>query len=359
MAKGVSGFKLDECDNSDFVWIPWSFPEHTRFPSGLDGELMHSLLGVLYQRTMLAAFERRNRRTLGQVRSSHALAAPYPYVLYSDLYDHRDFVRGVVNAGFSGLLWSPEVRHSESVRELKRRMQAVVFSAQALLNAFYICHPPWKQVDTDKNNRGEFLADWPEVEASCRELLRWRMRLLPYLYSAFAKYEREGVPPIRALVMDWPADKAVRDTDDAYMFGESLLVAPMFADQTKRTVYLPAGTWYDFWTHRAYQGGRHHEIEVSEDTIPVFAKDGGIVPVAEPVEFINENTTFDLTVYTFGRHCSDFVLYEDDGVSLDYRKGTANRIELAWRAGQEPVVRRVGGYEGERYVVRAWRHVGV
>jgi alpha-D-xyloside xylohydrolase len=100
---GISGYKLDECDNSDFTGS-WSFPEASSFPSGADGEQMHSLFGLRYQDTIQGIFDKRQQRTYGLVRSSHALAAPYPYVLYSDLYNHREFIRALVNAGFSGLL---------------------------------------------------------------------------------------------------------------------------------------------------------------------------------------------------------------------------------------------------------------
>ncbi|MBW3624311.1 MAG: glycoside hydrolase, partial [Armatimonadetes bacterium] len=115
---GASGYKLDECDNSDFIWRAWSFPEITQFPSGLEGERMHGLLGILYQATIESIFRSRDRRTYCSVRSSHALAAPYPFVLYSDLYGHKEFIRGLVNAGFTGHLWSPEVRHAGSPEDL-------------------------------------------------------------------------------------------------------------------------------------------------------------------------------------------------------------------------------------------------
>ena len=108
VAKGIAGFKLDECDNSDFIHSPWSFPECSQFPSGLDGEQMHSLFGVLYQQSITEAFRAHNRRECGEIRSMHALAAPYMAVLYSDLYDHSDFLRGILTAGLSGLLWCPK-----------------------------------------------------------------------------------------------------------------------------------------------------------------------------------------------------------------------------------------------------------
>jgi hypothetical protein len=92
--KGVSGFKLDECDHQPLSVTPWSFPEQSVFPSGLDGEQMHLLLGPLYQRTMAAIYGERNQRTLGLVRASGALAAPLPFSLYSDAYAHRAGANG-------------------------------------------------------------------------------------------------------------------------------------------------------------------------------------------------------------------------------------------------------------------------
>ncbi len=84
------------------------------------------------------------------MRSSGAFAAPYPFVLYSDLYDHRQFIRALVNAGFSGLLWCPEVRDAASEEDLIRRLQSVVFSPLAMVNAWYIRNPPWKQIERDQ-----------------------------------------------------------------------------------------------------------------------------------------------------------------------------------------------------------------
>ncbi len=125
---------------------------------------MHSLFGVLYQRLFASLYRKADRRTLGQVRSSHALAAPLPFILYSDLYNHRDYIRALVNSGFGGILWSPELRQAESGEDLVRRVQTNIFSAHALVNAFQVRNPPWLQFDMDKNNAGE--SCWPTRPAS-------------------------------------------------------------------------------------------------------------------------------------------------------------------------------------------------
>lgn len=251
--RGIDGFKLDECDNTNLVEYGWKmFPNCAEFPSGMDGEQYHNLFGVLYMKTILRALE--GYPTLSEVRSAGALCASYPFVLYSDLYDHRNFIRGVVNAGFSGLLWSPELRHAESREDLLRRLQTVVFSVQCLINGWYCEEVPWKEYD---------------CEEEVRELLRERERQIPRLMRAFERYHNTGIPPIRALVMDYTEDEQTFELDDEYLFGEDLLVAPMTAQDSARRVYLPEGSWQDYWTREPIACGWH---EVCTDKIPVYRR---------------------------------------------------------------------------------------
>src|SRR4051794_34205421 len=244
---GVSGFKLDECDSSDYTG-GWSFPDFSHFPSGWDGEQMHAVFGLRYQDAVWQEFKKRRRPTYSLVRSSGALATPYPFVLYSDLYEHRDFVRALVNSGFSGLLWCPEVRDAKSAEDLLRRLETVVFSPLAMVNAWYIKNPPWKQIDQTKNNANQLENEWQALEARCREIIGWRMQLVPYLLSAFESYEATGMPPFRALILDHPEEAALADVDDEYLIGDRMLVAPLFAGEFERKITLPQGAWCDFWT---------------------------------------------------------------------------------------------------------------
>lgn len=249
---GVDGFKADECDSGDNTG-GWSFPNHAQFPSGLDGEQYHGLIGVLYAQTLMQALD--GKPTLSEIRNMGALAAPYPFVLYSDLYDHRDFVRGVATSSLSGLLWTPEVRHAHSKEELLRRLQSNVFSVQCLINAWYCDEVPWKDLD---------------CENEVRELLKLRESLVPMLKNAFVRYRETGVPPVRALVMDFTDDPETYGIDDEYMFCENLLVAPIIAGKgNTRKVYLPAGDWVDFFSSEKTEAGWH---EVTTENIPVFRK---------------------------------------------------------------------------------------
>ncbi len=276
---GIDGFKLDECDGSDFTG-GWTFPNSALFPSGADGEQYHNMFGTLYAKTILKALG--NTRTYSEIRNLGALAASYPYVLYSDLYDHKDFITGVVNSGFSGLLWTPEVRHAENRDDLIRRIQTTVFSVQALVNAFYLEEMPWMKEDcTDE----------------VRELFRTRMSLIPYLFNAFYEYHTTGKAPVRALVCDYANEAPALNCADQYLFGDSMIVAPILSGQSERDVWLPAGCWFDFFTGERYEGGYHH---VSTPHIPVFVKGGALIPIAAPVNFVSRDTCFDITLRAYG-----------------------------------------------------------
>ena len=255
---GIDGFKLDECDSSDFTGS-WSFPLSSEFPSGLDGEQYHSLFGTLYAKTILDALG--EQQTLSEVRQMGALAAPYPFVLYSDLYDHRDFIRGLVNSGFSGLLWTPEFRKAETREECIRRIQCIVFSCQFLINSWNYDGIPWVIFD---------------CEDEVRELIQLRYQLIPMLKKAFEVYHATGKPPIRALVMDYTQDDATYTIDDEYMFCEELLVAPIAANTgDQRSVYLPrAARWADFYTGEEIALPENGVIQVNTKRIPVYRKIG-------------------------------------------------------------------------------------
>lgn len=267
VAEGISGFKLDECDGSDFT-NGWSFPNSAEFPSGLDGEQMHSLFGMLYQQVIHSLFD---EPAVHLVRNSHAFAAPYPFVLYSDLYGHNDYIRGMANMGFSGLLWTPEVRIATDVKDYIRRLQTVLLSPLMQVDAWFIPNPPWFQIDRAKNNAGEEMENSEEITDMTRDLFKLRDRLVPMLKEAFDKYAATGIPPFRALIMDYPQDKETYDIESQYMIGDSFMAAPLTAESDVRKFYIPEGEWTHYGTGKVFTPGWHEE-EFALHEIPLFMK---------------------------------------------------------------------------------------
>lgn len=371
VALGVSGYKGDECDNSDFTG-GWSFPEISRFPSGADGEQTHSLFGLRYQDALTQAFDQQRKRTYGLIRSSGALAAPYPYAFYSDLYNHRQFVHAVPQAGFCGLLWTPEVRDSANPTELVRRLESAAFSPLAMINAWYLRNPPWKQVNREENNAGRFADGWENTEKQCRDIMQLRMEFIPWLQAAFVRYHREGLPPFRALVMDFPDDSRSRAVDDEYIMGDGLLIAPIIVGEgnraeagrsrprgpetangeATRSVYLPPGEWQDFWTNEKHHGAREIEVRVPLEHIPLFVPLGTVLPLAHPTLHTDDPESWRLTalIYGDGKHAA--TLYEDDGSYVP----SLNAVRVWWNSDTKAgTVSPAGGRGRATYDVVEWK----
>lgn len=318
--KGISGFKLDECDNSDFISSPWSFPECSFFPSGHDGETMHSMLGAHYMDVVGNACRDAGIRTYGLVRNAHAFSSPQPFVLYSDLYDHAEFIRGVTTCGFSGLLWTPEFRHAVSAEDYVRRLQSMVLSPLMLLNIWMMPNPPWRQLVREKNVKNEFYPpeEQSRLETLTREALELRMRFLPYLYAAFAAYHFEGTPPCRALAMDYPEDERLRDVDYAWLAGDRLLVAPFRAGMTELVLPLPPGVWRNFHTGERYEGEAKLTPALGE--LPILVKENSVIPLADPMEHVSGETRYHLTLRIFGDSPKPARLFADDGWSFGFER---------------------------------------
>ncbi len=120
----------------------------------------------------------------------------------------------------------------------------------------------------------------PAVEQICREAIRERYRLLPYLYTSFMQSSESGAPVQRPLIWEDAADPLCRDLHDEFLLGDHLLIAPALQPgQTQRQVYLPAGDWRDWQDGTLRQGGQHHLETTPMERIPVFARCGAVIPV--------------------------------------------------------------------------------
>jgi alpha-glucosidase (family GH31 glycosyl hydrolase) len=297
---GVAAYKIDEVDGYDF----WLWPDIATFPSETFAEQMRQVYGLILQRMTFDWFKEKNRRTYGLVRGSNAGASALPYVIYSDHYSHRDFITALVNSSFLGVLWVPEVRSSRSPEEWIRRMQSACFSPMAMLNAWADKTKPWS---------------FPEVEKAVNDVANLRTQLLPYLYTVFSQYHFQGIPPFRAMNL---VEGFKEDIKDQYMMGDYLLVAPMFEGEKTRKVQLPAGKWYDFYTGEL--AGEKQVIEVAPglDKIPLFVKDGGIIPLVPPHRnALDAERKLPLEVRHYGTAEGKCSLYDDDGTSFDFERG--------------------------------------
>jgi len=175
-----------------------------------------------------------------------------------------------------------------------------------------------------------------------------RYQLLPYIYSTSWDVTSKSESFMRALVMDFAADKKTTDINNEYMFGQSLLVAPvlesMYVNKTddgqstidfstvkSRAVYLPAGTeWYDFWTGEKMKGGQEVQKSAPIDVMPLYVKAGSILPWAPKVQYATEKKWDNLEIRIYPGANGEFTLYEDEDDNYNYEKGLNSTISMKW-----------------------------
>ena len=169
------------------------------------------------------------------------------------------------------------------------------------------------------------------VEPICKQYLELRYRLLPYLYSAVRESCDCGLPIMRALWLHYPDDSAATARGDQYLFGRDILVAPVTEKgATSRSVYLPQGAWYDFWTEERQEGGREVSRNVDLATIPLYVRAGSIVPFGPVKQHTAERSDEPITFVIYPGADGMYSLYEDDGISFGYRRGEWSKTEAKW-----------------------------
>lgn len=134
------------------------------------------------------------------------------------------------------------------------------------------------------------------TEAIYRQYLDLRYRLLPYIYSQAVECVRQSLPMLRALVIDFQDDPATENIDDEYLFGGSILVAPVMTPENRRRVYLPRGAWVDYWTKQAVAGGQWLDVEAPLETLPLYVRAGAVIPMGPVQQYVDEKPLDPLTV---------------------------------------------------------------
>ena len=222
------------------------------------------------------------------------------------------------------------------------------------------------------------------VYDAIEQMIRLRYRLIPYLYSTAWQVTSDNGSYMRPLFADFASDKKVWDMTDEFMFGRSILAAPIVDPQyteekvirtnamtgwdrkevkgqkeevrdldwtaTKTaTKYLPKGAnWYDFWTGKVYKGGQNVTIETQLNRVPMFVRAGSIVPMGPEMQYVGEKSWDNLELRIYPGADGQFVLYEDEGDNYNYEKGAYSTINIKWneRARTLKIGERQGQFKG-------------
>ena len=176
---------------------------------------------------------------------------------------------------------------------------------------------------------------WPwafgdDVLAATKKAIELRYRLIPYIYSFAAQTSVTGAPIIRPLFLEFPDDPKTFNLEDEWLLGSRLLAAPVLTQGGARSIYLPAGTWYDFNTGTAVSGGQSLQVVAPLDFIPSYVRSGSIIPLGPVIQSTGGGVEDPLEVRVYPGADAQFTLYEDDGQTYAYQTGAKSTIPFIW-----------------------------
>ncbi len=361
---GVGAVKTDGGDTHEV-------PADAHFHDGLMGHEVHNLYPLLFNRCVYEGQQRvrPGKRVINWTRTGYAGIQRYPCQWGGDepstFVGGRTLVRAGINAGVCGIsFWG----HDLGGFAYGRTMEYYVRSCQwGFLSPLARIHGMGVNADADIKGNEPWVFG-KDAEEIVRRYARLRYRLLPYIYSYAHETWESGVPIMRALPLEFPGDERAYACDYEYMLGGELLVAPIVQPSERddlsatRSVYLPEGQWYDFWTDEKYEGPVEITYEAALETLPVFVRAGAIIPMGPDVDHIAGPPSEELTVHVYAGPSSAFYLYEDDGTTLGYADGEYAVTRIAHRtdAGQGSLVTvsaPAGAYSGmpaQRSITVEW-----
>jgi len=159
-----------------------------------------------------------------------------------------------------------------------------------------------------------------------------RYRLMPYIYSLAGMTYHNDYTIMRGLIMDYEQDEQVKNISDEYLFGPDLLISPVYEYGARsRSVYLPKGNgWYDLYSGKYTDGGQTIAADAPYQRMPVFVKEGSIIPFGPEIQYTGEKPADPITLYVYTGMDASFTLYEDEGNNYNYEKGAFSNIRFTY-----------------------------
>lgn len=287
-----------------------------------------NLFGFMMSRSTYEGTKKllKNKRPFNLTRSAYAGAQRYTAVWTGDnvAYDAHMMagVRLVNSMGLSGLAFT-----GYDIGGFVGNADEKLFARWMAIGAFspfFRGHSMINSRDSEPWSYGE------KVEEISRNFMKLRYRLLPYLYSLFYEASQTGLPINRSLAINYTFDELVYDHryHNQYLFGPSILVAPVESTKDLLKVYLPEGDWYELFTDEYHKGGREIVADCPMEQLPVYVKGSAIIPMRERAGINTRDQGEILEVHIYrGEKENSFTFYEDDGSSFDHEKDSfAKRI---------------------------------
>lgn len=330
-------------DKGQKIWFPLDSCQGSAKERATHAET-HNLYGLLMARASFEAMERQreNDRSFILTRSGYAGIQRWSSVWLGDnqaTWEHLEqSLPMLCNMGLSGVAFV-----GCDVGGFAGNTTAELFTRWMQVGILY---PLARAHSAMGTIRREPWVYGEEVEAICRKYIELRYRLIPYLYTLFREAATTGAPILRPLLYHYPDNPKVYELHDQVMLGSSIMAAPICRPGVEaRSVYLPEGIWYDWWTGERLEGGRYILALAPLDVLPLYAKEGAIVPLYPVCQHLDEIPA-SMTVRIYPGE-GNFTLYEDDGHSFDYRRGIYSTTRYSVSTRGEEVVIEVSDRRGE------------
>lgn len=321
----------------------------------MPGELLRNVYPMYVNKTVYEGLRKDDpdRRALILTRSGFPGMQRYAAATWSGDVGHdwetlRRQIAGGLSQMATGLPWWTydaggffrpfnQYTNTEYHEQFLRWLQAATFFPLLRVHGYMSRTEPWRY--------------GKEVERITAQYLDLRYRMLPYIYSQSAAVSFVGSTLMRPLVMDFPADHRALEQRHEFMFGPSLLVAPVTEAKVKQwNVYLPeyAEGWIDFWSGEKFNGGQSVNVGVTLEKIPLFVKAGSILPLGPEKQYASENMDKPFEIRIYPGADATFTIYEDEGDNYNYEKGKFATFELTWKDAEKilEVGNRKGSFAG-------------
>jgi alpha-glucosidase (family GH31 glycosyl hydrolase) len=311
---------------------------------GATGPELHNYYSLLYARGMFEEMEKfSNLRGFICSRSGFAGSQKYGSFFAgdqdTDYANLQKVTRAELSSGLSGMpLLRTDLAGLFGELDPGRYMRFIESQALHPMLMLFTYIPSEESSNTyhGKLDRRPWTYGQQTIE-TFRAYMQLRSKLVPYLYTLAAEAHWSGVPMMRPLFFDYPDDPKCWGIEDEYLVGRDLLVAPvMTRDTFRRQVYFPTGSdWVDFWSDRVYPGGQTISYDAPIQVLPLFARRDSVMPMQDPLITLRDHPYPDLTWRVYAPSQSGhFILYEDDGLTQDYKRGKAIRTEVATAASK-------------------------
>ncbi|GAF09497.1 glycoside hydrolase family 31 protein [Paenibacillus pini] len=298
----------------------------------LTHEELHNLYGMLMSKSTYEGMKDNmdGQRPFVLTRAGYAGIQRYAAVWTGDnrsFWEHMALAMPMVlNMGLSGIAFAgPDIggfAHHTSAELLVRWTQMGVF--------FPYCRNH-SSIDTMRQEPWSFGV---EIEQIMREYIGLRYRWMPHMYNLFHEASVSGLPLMRPLILEYPNDPNVTNLCDQFLVGDSVIIAPVYRPDTDhRAVYLPEGTWIDYWSGEAHEGGKHILAYCPLDKMPMYVKAGAIISQGPLKQYAQDGIDETITFHIYSAAATpqfhaEYMLYEDDGVSFAYENGVYSELKV-------------------------------